>query len=156
MCYWPLESPVFYRRGGFGLSSISAYRQSRPSMKTSKLESVIARLSQSKQDSERKFRAEGNRAGQWWARERAEAIELRRLEEVCGDAGFEGFGAYYSAYSAAEELYFAIQTADLRFGDEAADFWEGITGSRETPDTAYVDGFAAGAVEIWEQVKDKV
>jgi hypothetical protein len=122
---------------------------------------AIARLRASKaRFVEQEFK-QGREAGRAWAMNRAEAAELERLAafvERCGldwDGLFDRAGT--DAYSAGERIVFAILPEDD--GDRGAShcFWEMNAGD---PDLAmrpeFVRGFAEGAVELWDEIRDQL
>jgi hypothetical protein len=108
---------------------------------------------------------EGFAMGQTWAKLSAEAGELERLAELRDRSrqdsrGWQGNfdlpdGA--GAYSAAERIAFVILGGDC-VGDrgEASNFWEQQVGQEKHPPDEFVRGFAEGALEVWDLVKDEI
>jgi len=117
---------------------------------------IIDRLKASQKITDNEGLTAGERAGRDWAARKAEAIHLRRLKEARHPVEDWYFGVGSSAYSAAEVFYFIIEPKFDGERTAAADFWETVTGEREAPETAYVNGFASGAMDIWDQVEDQM
>jgi hypothetical protein len=127
------------------------------------VKTVIQRLRASKKElSDMKY-ATGFEAGKAWAMTRASVDEFERLKRYKG--GFErsswGWEGSFdlpkdvSDYSPAESVAFAIGGENYN-GDRtyAADFWNTIDLDMNEP--AVIRGFADGALEIWDQVKDEL
>jgi hypothetical protein len=124
------------------------------------MKEVIDRLRASKQKHENEQYNGGHEAGQEWARNEAEAGELIRLEKFHDACGPSDWGRFFwtsdrDAYGAAENLVFRIWPDDDRDRDAASNFWES-QGHEEYPDDEFVRGFAEGALEIWDQVKNQL
>lgn len=128
-----------------------------------KMDDVIERLRASKRQSAHKTAGEGAEAGRQWAKHRAEAIHLERLDRMRGRSGHYWDQTFddnvgQSAYSGAELFVFAIEpehdknrTAASDFwGEELGDEWRGIAVGN------YVQAFADGALEIWDEVSGKI
>jgi hypothetical protein len=108
---------------------------------------------------------EGFAMGQAWAKVSAEAGELERLADLRDRSSQDGWGWEgnfdppdgASAYSAAERIAFVI-LAEEYDGDwgEASNFWEQQAGQEKHPPDEFVRGFAEGALEIWDLVKDEI
>lgn len=125
---------------------------------------VIERLRASTQRaSSEEFRA-GCEAGQKWAKNRAEAIELQRLEEFQDALEREvttSWNAFFcddphsasSAYTVAEKLFFVIQP-ECQGDREGADaFWR-KAGDKLSPE--FLRGFGEGALAVWSAVKGQL
>jgi hypothetical protein len=105
----------------------------------------------------------GEKAGRIWAKGRAEVEELRNLERYRNRCGHEWDSLFVEetncAYSRAELLFFEIHPKEN--GDRSAchHFWQPITDDDETTDidqSAFLKGFAEGALDVWHEVKDKL
>jgi len=112
---------------------------------------VIARLKASQEKSNAKFFAQGEIDGRKWSENWAEAIELKRLETAL-DSGYWDFEEEGSG-----NLFCLLVKPGMR-GDQRgiADFWADVTGEREVPEPVYIQGFASGAMEVWNRVKDQI
>jgi hypothetical protein len=112
------------------------------------MDDVIQRLRASKAQSESECFQQGYEAGQSWAKDDAEAIELQRLDKSW-DQGYLA----YNAYSVAE----AVQPTPR---DEAPSlsFWEEALGdfAHEANDDDFVRGFVRGALDLWAEIKAKL
>ena len=130
-----------------------------------KVEDVINRLRASKRKHEASQYQEGFQVGRAWAEQSAEASELMQLAAIDdedfwkGDLGHDGLGPF----NPGEAFVFIIRPNSGGGRPEANCFWheEAPVGGDEEPevfmaDPEYVRGFAAGAVELWEEVKDKL
>lgn len=116
---------------------------------------VIERLRKSQHTTDEEFRTLGNEAGREWASEYAKAIELRRLEKAQdSEDGLEFCSGFDQ--SAAERFVSIIEPEAERPATAASEFWEMFSDSRETPEDSYVAGFAAGAMEVWDEVKGEL
>ena len=130
--------------------------------KDKKMEDIIQRLRASKIACENEDKNEGREAGKVWAKDRAEAAELRRLEEFiakssANDRDDEPFIIKGScAYSGAECFVKAISPDQDMDRDAAYDFWEAEGFKDGSPADEYVQGFCDGALGVWVEVKDKL
>ncbi len=86
---------------------------------------------------------EGLAAGMTWARATAECPELARLEAACGEADVEDWGTCPGLAEAAQ--------AALTAGPPE-EFWA-LHGPGPEPTPRFVQGFADGALAIFQQVK---
>jgi hypothetical protein len=106
---------------------------------------------------------EGYEAGEEWARERADADELMRLEKLRDRAG-DGWDETFSiggsrAYGVGENFVHLIDPNRGNLRHAAAAFWEEQVGDDYEPsmqDGDFVRGFAEGALAVWVQVKDQL
>ena len=124
---------------------------------------VVARLRASKQAGETEQWTLGVGHGREYAKQAATAAELQRLERwrfsLSQDEWEWCFQEDSSAYAVCERFVFVIQPdtdGDRRQADE---FWEAAVGNDHaalTEDPKYVLGFAAGALEVWGEVKDQL
>jgi muconolactone delta-isomerase len=115
-------------------------------------DSVVARLRASKAEEDEELKAEGREAGRTWAREEADFRALKRV-------------AIYEVWDTVQEedlpdmlAALILKVKDLRDLDrhDARDLWEGLLGTGQTPDPAWIDGFVEGATEIWDKVANKI
>ncbi|MBU1702315.1 MAG: hypothetical protein KJ970_12030 [Candidatus Eisenbacteria bacterium] len=128
---------------------------------------VIERLRASKRSSDSECYKDGYAAGQEWAKNRAEARELERLDSLQARLAHEpsyGWNEYFdsdygsSAYGLGERLYFDLDPEYNGDRSAAKDFWECVVGekiSSDLPDE-FIRGFAEGALSIWNEVQGKL
>jgi hypothetical protein len=124
---------------------------------------VIQRLRASKQRAEDSRYRDGEAAGRQWAKNKAEATELKKLErfrESLSHQWDEYFTEVWGAndFSPGEWLGMHI-TADDEGAVECADaeeFWRSVLGDRSYQEPVFAKGFAEGALTIWQEVKDKL
>ena len=120
---------------------------------------VVKRLRDSKARGQEAAKSEGFAAGQTWARDKAEAAELQALENAYDPVYGWGFGSPGSAYSDAEAFFFMISPESDRDRRAAEEFWETILGeqsARIAYSDDFVQGFAEGAMDVWDEVKDQL
>ena len=121
---------------------------------------VIARMKALKNKGGRGDRARGREAGISWAKNVAEPTHLERLDEIVNSAGEDYFAEDPDQdYSPAERFYYEVIEPNHEGRRRAAlDWWsrtfDGI--GEDGPLPADVEGFAEGAMEIWEQVRDEL
>jgi hypothetical protein len=125
-------------------------------MKTTTRQDIISRLQASTEAAAEQAYASGQEAGREWASCQAEARQLDRLQQAADGMSDVSWGTGSSAFSAQERFFFAIEPELTGDREEAADFWERVTEGREPMPADYVDGFTAGAVEVWSDVKGEV
>ncbi|MDB5336648.1 MAG: hypothetical protein JWN70_2267 [Planctomycetaceae bacterium] len=100
-------------------------------------------------------------AGQKWAKEFAEAAELKRLERLHVEAqhAWEAFFEHNEnhSFTTHETLHASLKDFDRPCHKEASDFFEdnGAT-TEEMCDSGYLRGFADGALNVWNEVKDQL
>ena len=118
---------------------------------------VVGRLRASQDEHDEYLQLSGHFDGQAWAESVATAPELRRLKQARDPWGSDWyFGVGSSAYSDAERFFFIVRP---KFdGDRALaeEFWEDVTGVPQTPETAYIQAFAEGAMKIWDEFEDQI
>jgi hypothetical protein len=126
---------------------------------------VIQRLRASdRQERERLF-THGREDGQLWAQEAAEASELRRLASGLDVVGYDGSAIVkfceclkddWDKDDVASIIRHPHEYVSDHHGDEF--FSDVLCGgcSYLADEPAYVHGFAAGALEVWSQVADKL
>lgn len=126
------------------------------------MDDVIQRLRASKAKSEDSAYSGGVEHGKGWVDDTAEVDELKRLQALrdrCGRDWDDSFSDdRNSAYSTAEWIAFEIRDADGD-RDAASDFWEiavGDGGEKLASDSAFVKGFAEGALARWAEVESKL
>jgi hypothetical protein len=127
---------------------------------------VVQRLRASKVRAQGKVYQEGYTAGRRWASEIAAAAELERMAEKRDElykAGPNEWDRWFKSDAPGYDLLQAI--AEKRIKDNAGPFmqhyelfWGQIIGiddrTRGLPD--YVRGFAEGALEVWDAVRDEL
>jgi predicted CopG family antitoxin len=125
---------------------------------------VIARLKASKQASDSVVYREGFEAGEDWAKQYAEAAELRRLDHFKKRIETEPVYGWQWFFSEESDDNSRFSTADLLAneitGDSmtAAEFWESAVGPDDArlADKEFLRGFAEGAASIWDSVKNQI
>ncbi|MHB9005273.1 MAG: hypothetical protein ACYC6C_14710 [Coriobacteriia bacterium] len=114
------------------------------------MDDVVERLRASKRESGSALYKEGHELGSAWAKDYAEANELKNLDRASESP---------INFNDSEALYMAIQpwNADYREGER--DFWETVVGESRLDDVEEPDflrGLVDGALEVWRAVKDKL
>ncbi len=128
---------------------------------TRNMQDVVARLRNSRTQRQNDETVAGRAAGQDWAKQRAEAHELERLEKlVYPSEGWEVLliDTPNQAFSTAEIVFFAI-FPDANGDRRAAEcFWTDESGFEDyrSVTTDFVRGFGEGAIELWDSVKDQL
>src|SRR5262249_12612635 len=126
---------------------------------------TIERLRASKRTLDDDRFQDGFAMGQAWAKASAEAGELERLADLRDSSNQDSWGWQgnfnlpdsASAYSAAERIAFVILGEEYDGDrDEASNFWEQQAGQKKHPPDEFVRGFAEGALEVWDLVKDQI
>jgi predicted transcriptional regulator len=125
-----------------------------------KMDDVITRLRASKQASASDDYKAGYEAGVKWAKGRAEAVELERLDSLVNSTQFDwdefvDESPNRSAYSACERLVSIIIPEHDGDRRATADFWDQISDATYVK-PAFVHGFGEGAMSVWEEVKDQL
>jgi len=128
-----------------------AKKKGAPTMKD-----VIERLKVSREKGANAAYKSGFEAGQKWAREKAEAPQLERLERRRDPQHDWYFTEGSSAYGACEHFYFIIEPDQDGDRGAARVFWEQVGLEEESKDETVVQGFAEGAMDVWDEVKDKI
>lgn len=124
---------------------------------------TIKRLRASKAAHDRDVRDVGLHQGRKWASEAAEYAELALLERagqaVNGDWESWFVPARSDAYGAGQRFAFTVRPHVDGDRDEAANFWNEALGEDDAhlaDDPAFVCGFAAGALEVYGAVSDRL
>jgi hypothetical protein len=115
-------------------------------------DSVVARLRASKAKEDEADLEFGRKAGQEWARTAAEYGELRRVAEC-------DYWDQLNEDQRADTLACLILDAnDARDLDQHSvrELWDHLHDRTDAPDPAWIEGFVAGAAEIWDEVADKI
>jgi hypothetical protein len=126
------------------------------------IDDVVTRLRASMRQVEDEQYRQGKQCGREWVEDRAEADELIRLERWKAKMGWEWdqFFADHpnNAYSSAELFVFEIWPEDEGDRGTAQVFWVEALGddSSAADDPQFVKGFIEGALELWDQVKDRL
>jgi len=120
---------------------------------------AIARLGESKAAYDKDLAKCGRDAGQRWAMETAEYVELHNLADLAeADDLATRYGSRHPTFSPGERLYFDV--CEARDGDRraAAAFWDYCLGgeSHLANDAAFVTGFALAAVAFFDEVKTEL
>ena len=116
------------------------------------MDEVIQRLRVSKRESASANYKYGFEEGYRWAKQRATVTELDQLE------------THYEVNlleqdDAAESLFSWMQGCDPNARTNLADFWAEMLNDNKTTlyrSADFVRGFAEGALELWDEVKDKI
>jgi len=124
------------------------------------MDDVIQRLRASKSQSDSEHYETGHTDGQAWAKDTAEAEDLRRLD------------VYRSKHSTVSDWYCAFEhenaypaqdiqrvIAPEQERDQLVDFWCVLSGSEDVVDSMpheYFRGFVEGALSIWDEVKGQL
>lgn len=116
-----------------------------------KCDTAVERLRQSKARNDAKAREIGAEAGKFWAMQRADFDELRRLEKANAASsglplGEDGAGLSFVALIRAKGDF--SQADAKRFWLDAIDEYD--------PQIEVVEAFADGALEWWASVQDQV
>jgi hypothetical protein len=105
----------------------------------------------------------GFQAGQEWAKNQADRDQLERLVDHVDGAvpespWWESTGSDGGGLDASDYLAFAAQTDSYDDDPDAAAFWKRALGEQahRISDETFLRGFGEGAVEVWEQVRDKL
>jgi hypothetical protein len=131
------------------------------------MDDVVARLRASKAKTGDAFTIRGREAGREWAKDHAEAIQLERLDAYTeGDFGIgctwqewledpaPEDSAFGNDHHLAEALSENPESFDRADGDG---FWEFVGASDEERSSgSFLVGFVEGALEVWNEVKDKL
>lgn len=123
---------------------------------------VIQRLRASKQQCDDENYKDGFLVGQEWAKNSAEARELQNLDRVRSsirDDEWTFETDESSAYGAWEWLYFQMFPEHDRERVESEGFWAYVLKDEDDPrrfDAGFLRGFAEGALDIWNQVKNQL
>jgi hypothetical protein len=120
------------------------------------MDDVVQRLKASKLESSSKDEKEGKEAGFEWAKKHAEWPELVRLNKLWGDGNFD---AIFNASN--DSTSFFLETADPERmaecgGRDESDWTEEVFGVAGSISDEYVYAFWNGAVQIYNEVQDKV
>lgn len=119
------------------------------------MKDVIERLKGAKHDDRREVFGAGREAGKSWAEEEATPTQLRRLDEVRDECGTGQLSAplWWPGWI----FQIADPSLDANEANEHAElFIEDVDLRDEEDAIAWADGFVAGAMSIWDAVKDAV
>ncbi|MCH7873648.1 MAG: hypothetical protein IID33_18265 [Planctomycetes bacterium] len=130
-----------------------------------KMSDVIERLRASKLESDSETGKQGRSDGRKWAMRTAEAFELEMLatyrrscEDACWDLTFNPDDPD-TVNSPGVKFYDLILRDRSNYSFiQATEFWDDRLGDRREAqnDGAYVMAFAEGALEVWNEVSDKI
>ena len=128
------------------------------------MNAVVERLRVSKEESDSKRQQAGRDAGIHWAKLSASYEELSRLHDFHADTQawqvtFEVLGQ--CAYTVAEQVYFVICPEDDSDRRTAEDFWlvelgHDAESRANIAQAAFILGFCEGALEVFDEVKNRV
>jgi hypothetical protein len=127
-------------------------------------EEVLERLRASKQESDEEDAEEGQEAGTRWVDDSADVRDLKALERFQRQMGhdwdvFFMEGDSRAAYGVAERFVFEIQPSNEKDRAAVVDFWNEALGeddAHKADNPSFVKGFAEGALERWDEVKEKL
>jgi hypothetical protein len=124
---------------------------------------VVARLKASRERRGDALYRRGHDAGRRWAEARAEFDELERLDRLRDAAGTDWDSWFYTgerdAHGACERLVFRINPENDGDRRNAQDFWERFAGDDFAflaGQRNYVQGFAEGALSVWDAVRHEL
>jgi hypothetical protein len=129
---------------------------------------LIERLRASKLQQESDLFKDGFEWGKEWAKNEATAKQLERLERMYNRLSTEPIHDWQRffrfdadrPYATYELFYFELAPDDKSRTQAAArEFWEhaaGDDGDRDIQEGEWVRGFAEGALDIWNHVKNKI
>lgn len=122
---------------------------------------VIERLRASRQAAVSAKFQEGHQAGEEWASEIADYVELRRLGQMKEGTSPVDWDLFWDtgvndANCASERLAFVIRPDDNEDRQAAAAFWETAVGDGVDLTDDFVRGFVDGALDVWREVRDKL
>ena len=127
---------------------------------TSDMTEVVDRLRVSKCKFESEQYQTGHQAGQAWAKDTAEVVELIRLEywrnQYASDWDRIFQDSANVALPAADYFVSAIQAEPPVKRRDVRDFWESVDPGTPSPVGEFVHGFADGALSVWDKVKDQL
>lgn len=116
------------------------------------MQEVIERLKASKELGEAKSLTFGERAGRQWAAKRANADELQCL----ANAWDRIHNKLFEAGAAHLQFFRVINSRPMPNEKDAAAFWRDATGEEKTPDDTFVEAFASGAINLWQEVRHQL
>ena len=121
---------------------------------------VIARMRALKYKRGRGDRSRGREAGIVWAKNAAEPDQLERLDDLINSAGEDYFAEDPDQdYTPAERFYYEVIEPDHEGKRRIAMEWwlRNFASTGEAgPLSSDVEGFAEGAMEVWQQVRDEL
>ena len=126
------------------------------------MEDVIQRLRVSRAKTDEQSDEEGREAGQGWAKDFAEAIELERLEKTklaCGYDWGKLFDPRMSDCNPQVDFVHWIRPEAKDDSNAVESFWEEALGDDDrdkADDPGFVFAFIEGALEVWGEVKGKL
>jgi hypothetical protein len=121
---------------------------------------VIARLRASQQLESNEDYQTGRKAGEEWAREKATTRELRRLKKFSSEFDCRDWNwspPMWGGDTCGIAHYILVEMDPKCEGDRVASegFWEEAL-DEQYPEGDLLRGFCDGALEVWDQVKDKL
>lgn len=123
------------------------------------MDDVIQRLRASNQENEAQSYKEGFKAGQEWAKDYAEAADLKKLSKFREPLSSHEWELQFvnDDYNPpVSDRFIKIVWPDA---DEDAEFWAGAIGEDfvyQADDGEFVHGFADGALNVWDEVKARL
>ncbi|OWY70393.1 hypothetical protein B7486_16525 [cyanobacterium TDX16] len=106
----------------------------------------------------------GFEAGEAWAKNKAEAAELRRLSDhaervlSCSQlSASEMFSVGGSAFSPGQQFAMVVLGEDQANRHQADEFWNDVgLGGDEPNDGDFIGGFTEGALHVWREVENMI
>jgi hypothetical protein len=125
------------------------------------MDDVIQRLRGSKQQHATESAQAGAAAGEQWAKDTAEAVELERLEQERVATGHDWDRLFDEDRDPADWLYDVMHPGHEsdRFAPSSREFWEQQIGEDDLhliDDNEWLRGFAFGAIQVWREVQSKL
>ena len=121
---------------------------------------VIVRMRALKRTGVSGDRSRGREAGTNWAKDFADPSQLERLDELINGVDEEYFAHDPDQESPpAERFYYEVVEPDhVGRALAALEWWRRNLrdSGDELPPASYIQGFAEGAMEVWEQVRDEL
>ncbi|MCZ7646223.1 MAG: hypothetical protein M5U26_13230 [Planctomycetota bacterium] len=116
---------------------------------------VSARLRAAKEKAEKV--KEAHEHGRRWAKKFAEKSELQELEAVFANPMNYYIDLPNVAYSPGENFFFLISPEKDGDREAADEFWNGVIPDAHhlADGAAWVNAFIKGALEAWEEMKDR-
>ncbi len=130
--------------------------ESNVQQRATRFDSIVERLQRSQVEHDDLFEFLGYCKGRRWAESMATMPEVGRLKQAVGPWSIDWYACMTDSGNADAVQFLFIIRLDFD-GDYTAvsEFWETVTGDREMPESAYVQAFVQGALEIWEEFADQ-
>ena len=120
------------------------------------MSAVIQRLKGSKLSHGKDVYREGRAYGEKWVKDIAEYAQLEKLSELGADNDFDFDPSGTTAYGNAENFVFLLFPEDEANRQDCTNFWEELDDPSNRDDPEFLEGFAAGALDIYARVADQL